>query len=340
MQMAEPGRLLVIEYLRGIASLSVAWFHLTNTYTDSWVASSGSYGWLGVEVFFVISGFVIPYSIWRGHPNYSIKFLPQFLTRRIVRLEAPYLLSLALVIILHYTASQFSWFRGGPPPNELLQIALHLFYLVPLSSYDWLQPVYWSLAYEFAFYVTIGFVYPLLSSSTRGTVIWLIVSTALGLAVLLGQLTGLVLLFVMGGALFRSVARFQSSCIGIVVVAACAVVIAWSGAPHVAITGLVSAAFIYLRMSLEIKGSVGNALLGCGTISYSLYLVHVPIGGRIVNIGRRFVDGHFQELLLSLFALVVAVGFAAVFYVIVEKPFVRWSRHLSASRTAVKSAVP
>ena len=142
MRIAVPGRIVVVEYLRGIASLSVAWFHLTNQYKDSWVALIGSYGWLGVEIFFVISGFVIPYSIWKVYPNYSITSFPTFLARRIVRLEPPYLVSVALVVMLHYLSSSVPWFRGEAPSYDFAQIAFHVFYLVPLTSYGWLQPVY------------------------------------------------------------------------------------------------------------------------------------------------------------------------------------------------------
>jgi peptidoglycan/LPS O-acetylase OafA/YrhL len=339
MQPAEPGRLLVVEYLRGIASLSVAWFHLTNSYKDSWVASSGSYGWLGVEIFFVISGFVIPYSIWKVHPNYSIKLFPQFLARRILRLEPPYLVSLALVILLHYISSSFPWFRGETPSYDFLQIASHVFYLVPLTGYDWVQPVYWSLAYEFVFYVSIGLTYWLVSGA-RNTVICLTASTVLASAVLLEQLPSRMLLFVIGVTLFRNAVGFQDSRIGISVIAICSFIIGCTGGPEIALTGLVAAAAIYWGMRFEVRGNAGNALLLCGAISYSLYLVHVPIGGRVVNLGRRLVDGPVQELFLSLFALAVALGFATIFYIVVEKPFVRRSRRLSASRTAVQSVIP
>lgn len=336
--MVEPRRILIVEYLRGIASLSVAWFHLTNPYKDSLVASIGSYGWLGVDIFFVISGFIIPYSIWKAYPNYSIRFFPQFIGKRIVRLEPPYLVSLALVIILHYLASSVSWFRGGPPSYDFSQIALHLFYLIPLSKYDWAQPVYWSLAYEFAFYVLIGLTYWLLSGA-RTTAIWLIASAALGSAVLLGYLPSRVLLFVMGASLFRNVAGWESSCTGIVVITTCAFVISWTGNPAIAITGLASAAIIRWGLGFEAKGNAGRILLSCGSISYSLYLIHVPIGGRIVNIGRRVAEGPVQEFLLSVCALVIAVGFAAIFHVVVEKQFVRQSRRLWASRVATEKAI-
>lgn len=32
-----PARMLMLECLRGLASLSVAWFHMTNGLKDSWV---------------------------------------------------------------------------------------------------------------------------------------------------------------------------------------------------------------------------------------------------------------------------------------------------------------
>src|SRR5215210_4781626 len=69
----ERERIHGLDFLRGVASLAVCWFHLTSfTYAtpDGWFYSAlrrtGTYGWLGVEVFFVISGFVIPYSLHRA----------------------------------------------------------------------------------------------------------------------------------------------------------------------------------------------------------------------------------------------------------------------------------
>lgn len=46
-----------LDALRGLASLAVCWFHLTlSEALPAWLRLSGAYGWLGVEVFFVISG--------------------------------------------------------------------------------------------------------------------------------------------------------------------------------------------------------------------------------------------------------------------------------------------
>src|SRR5215467_12962304 len=71
---SEGGRLPTLDALRGLASLAVMWFHFTKhampEIGDGALRLTGKYGWLGVQVFFVISGFVIPYSLQRA--NYSI----------------------------------------------------------------------------------------------------------------------------------------------------------------------------------------------------------------------------------------------------------------------------
>src|SRR3954470_23823868 len=76
-------RIPVLDPLRGIAALAVTWFHFTNGrpgYLPSGLLkSSGSFGWLGVEVFFVISGFVIPYALWGA--GYRIERLGRFMLK-------------------------------------------------------------------------------------------------------------------------------------------------------------------------------------------------------------------------------------------------------------------
>jgi hypothetical protein len=53
-------RIETVDALRGVAALSVAWYHFTHgnlTFLrDGRLKSSGAYGWLGLEMFFVLSG--------------------------------------------------------------------------------------------------------------------------------------------------------------------------------------------------------------------------------------------------------------------------------------------
>lgn len=95
----EIGRSQLIQGLRGLASLAVAWYHLTEG-LGSALKQWGSIGAHGVEVFFVISGFVIPFSIWKLKRSNSLTGFPKFMARRLLRIEPPYLVSLIMVVIL------------------------------------------------------------------------------------------------------------------------------------------------------------------------------------------------------------------------------------------------
>jgi peptidoglycan/LPS O-acetylase OafA/YrhL len=61
-----------------------------------------------------------------------------------------------------------------------------------------------------------------------------------------------------------------------------------------------------------------------GLISYSLYLVHVPIGGR-VNLGKRFADSEFEFFLISFAGVMLSVFVAYLFYRFIEKPSQKWA---------------
>ncbi len=152
--MRDRTRISIIEVMRGLSSVGVALFHFSGQISSGISKVITSYGWLGVDVFFVISGFVIPLSLYgRG---YTISDFPRFMLRRLVRSEPPYLASIALVILLGYASSMAPGFHGTSPSYSAGQVASHLFYAIPLTSYAWLNPVYWSLAYEFVFYIIVG----------------------------------------------------------------------------------------------------------------------------------------------------------------------------------------
>lgn len=316
---ATSHRLVFVDYLRGLAALSVSWFHLTNTYAQgSAVRLSGSYGWLGVEVFFVISGFIIPLSM-SAFSTTSMGSYGRFIAKRALRVELPYLVSIGLVIALWYLSSLEPLFRGGEPHWSLEQIVLHVFYLIPFSDQAWLQPVYWTLAFEFVFYLFIGLALsPIVARSQRWP--FCLLAFAVSFAVIAGVLSMLFLLFVMGCAAYR---RFTSQ--GDVV--ECAVTVGASLAAMVlaggwleGIVGAATASLIIICASRKFYGAIGDGLAWLGSISYSLYLVHVPIGGRVVNFGKRFIEGQPLELMLSLAGLAVSIGFAWLFFRTIERP--------------------
>jgi peptidoglycan/LPS O-acetylase OafA/YrhL len=319
---SENQQIFTVEALRGLAALSVTWFHMTNTYPLNWVRYSGFHGWLGVEMFFVISGFIIPYSLHRS--QYRLLYFPRFLLRRLVRLEPPYLISIALVLILWELAARTPGFAGAPPSYSLGQIFAHFLYVIPLTDYSWLNVVYWTLAYEFVFYILAGLLWPLLSRRSllyTALLVALIQSIELALR---DKSTGAALLFFVGICCARKMLKLDSRWLSLSACVFAIVALYWIVEPVVAFIALATAIFIAFVDIPRIR-----ILAFLGTISYSLYLLHVPIGGRVVNIGRRFVEGPVQELLLSIVALVVSVLVATIFWKYVEKPAKRASKRVA-----------
>lgn len=329
----EPGRQLksrieIVDYMRGIAAAAVAWFHFTNTYPDGVVRSSGAYGWLGVEVFFVISGFVIPYSLVATYGRFRLKDAPSFLAKRMVRLEPPYLASILLAVGLWRLSSLSPGFRGESLQIHLGQIAAHLLYLIPLTEFDWIQPIYWTLAYEFVFYAVMSVLFPLIGGREQSGA-WYACVLCLGLACAIGLLPMLALLFVLGGAAYRRISLAESPILTAVTAALCLCVM-WCGGNLIeGVVGALAMAGILAGRRLVIHSSLlGRLLSRLATLSYSLYLVHVPVGGRVVNLGRRFFAGEAAQLMLSLLALAISLVAAYVFWRLVESPSLVAARSL------------
>jgi peptidoglycan/LPS O-acetylase OafA/YrhL len=63
-------------------------------------------------------------------------------------------------------------------------------------------------------------------------------------------------------------------------------------------------------------------------ISYSLFLVHVPVGGKVINLGLRYVNTDLERYLLVIIALAIAFGCSYLFYLLVEKPFLNLSKKI------------
>jgi peptidoglycan/LPS O-acetylase OafA/YrhL len=286
------------------------------------VGASGSYGWLGVDAFFVISGFVIPYSLRIS--GYRVSDFARFMARRMVRLEPPYIASIVLVVCLNTISSLLPHFAGSPQKYTLVQLLSHGLYVIPLTPFQWIQPVYWSLAYEFVFYITVGLT---LWALWPRNILLTLAFTALA-AVLKFGVTGMwdarIVLFALGVSAARHHLGRDGLTLFIGSISACVLAMITMGSSANAAVGLLAALVIAL-----LRTPAWPPLTFLGSISYSLYLIHVPVGGRIVNFGRRFGEGAAYELLLSLSALVVSLVFAWLFYLWIERSATRWSRRVA-----------
>jgi peptidoglycan/LPS O-acetylase OafA/YrhL len=321
-----PGRIASVDALRGIASLSVAWFHFTNAnpaLAPGIVKASGRYGWLGVFIFFVISGFVIPYSL--DKVNYGPAQFGRFVLKRIVRLDPPYIASMAFILALAFVVPLVPGFRGPKPHFTVLQLLSHFAYLNSIVGKQWINPVYWSLGIEFQYYLLIGLIFPLVAAS-RVTVRMFTMSVLLipGFFIPQGSLLFLHLpLFVIGILTYQFHAGRLSRW---------PFLVALAGAGSV--TGLrmgfiIAGAAIVTALVIAFVNVGGRTLTWLGTISYSLYLMHVPVGGKIVDLGTRFRHGQFIPSLFLIAATAGSILAAWMLFRLVELPAQRLSARMS-----------
>lgn len=323
------GRIESLEILRGLAALSVAWHHFTTVHPENWVRLSGKYGGLGVAIFFVISGFVILLSIHQRYPGFGMRDITPFMARRLTRLEPPYLAAVALVILIWELSSRAPGFAGQPPQYELPQVIAHVAYAIPFTPYEWLDPVYWTLAYEFAFYVFAGAFYWVLGNS--GSLRWLLMVSLMIGASLAGLLPSIALMFSLGIAVFRRLCLREPLWVTLSVLATVSLTITHLDHPISAAAGLGTSLAIWMTTKVKFRGLIWRPFFVLGTLSYSLYLVHGPVGGRVINLLGRFApDTAWADLLLSISALAVSLAFAFLFWRWIEKPSVKLSRRVGA----------
>ena len=76
----------------------MALYHFTGG-LDRWIKASGARGYLGLTIFFVISGLVIPYAMWRGRYRGPAD-APAFILKRLTRLKPPYFAAIAITLVL------------------------------------------------------------------------------------------------------------------------------------------------------------------------------------------------------------------------------------------------
>jgi peptidoglycan/LPS O-acetylase OafA/YrhL len=315
----------------------VAWYHFTNGNPSllpdgSPLKLSGKYGWLGVEIFFVISGFVIPYALHRG--GYRLANFWRFVLKRIIRLDPPYLASIAVVLSLGALVMVAPGFRGEPLRFSWIALLLHLGYVNVLFGYPWLNPVYWTLAIEFQYYLIVGLSFPSLATGRKVFLIALTIATLSAFLVRAPELIFKFLpLFGLGVLTFRfkvlgeSRTAYLLTCLALTAASYLSL-----GLPE-ALAGLIASTMIAF---VRIDSRAGRFF---GDISYSLYLLHVPVGGKVVNLFTRFsVDSPLRPL-APFVALALSVGAAYLLFLAVERPARRWSSALAYSRGAREGVV-
>lgn len=291
-----------------------------------------NYGSIGVDIFFIISGFVIFNSTQK---NYPTPF--EFAKQRLFRIIPAYWLFTAIVAtsiiyfphILFYAkydpvfALQSMLFIPAPNPSGMG--------LLPLMT------VGWTLNYEMAFYTI--FFFSLFTPRKA-----LIPSIVIGIIILqyaIPELGGsfyfyrrpVVYEFLMGIAIAVAYNRGLLNKIPtplalLTITASIAAILTRGGVGHDPVwTGIPCALIVASFISLERYAGTFRAMNRLGDWSYSTYLCHPIITFTVLHLNKQGYVSESASLILVC-TLTLFVSWAS--YTMVEKPIVRTSKRMSA----------
>jgi peptidoglycan/LPS O-acetylase OafA/YrhL len=344
-----PSRLSGLDGLRGIAAMSVVLFHYTAWFPFLRTGQYGGpgllfwfpYGCLGVELFFVISGFVIFMTIERTTS------LAEFAAARFARLYPTFLAcmltSLAVILL----------FRWGQVPIDAKLIVANLT-MIP-QSFDALcvDGSYWSLRYELEFYLLAGLTCLVLRIRAPEVpcAIWLAGELLLrGIGVMPMNIvmkathTSFAHLFVVGIMLYRLRAGQATKLTLPLLLLAISIAFFgryWSEAPISGVAyGTVTAGFaglVWVATTSYGRFLSVAPLRFLGRISYPLYLIHGAAGWELI--ARLEAAGWNPNVTVAV-TIAAAIGLAWTISTCVEWPAQRWLRtrfttwgHRAHSRT-------
>lgn len=119
----------LLDGLRGVAALLVIWYHIFEGFATSPIDQRFNHGYLAVDFFFILSGFVIGYAYddrWKTTMN-----LKNFFKRRLIRLHPMVVLGAVLGAITFYIQGSVQW-DGTQVSLSMLMMALLInLFLIP-----------------------------------------------------------------------------------------------------------------------------------------------------------------------------------------------------------------
>jgi peptidoglycan/LPS O-acetylase OafA/YrhL len=328
--------------LRALAAVAVALYHFhgymgpLRKALPAAVNRTAEFGYLGVNVFFVLSGFVIAHSL--RDARYSLRFIGRFTLRRQLRLDPPYWVTLALA-----AASLARDPHVAPGRLGFGTLVSHVGYLQNILGYPNLLDVFWTLCIEVQLYLAFVILAWLAQERTRisdgSRREWLFALTTLGsIALAFGGLAGkLGAWFVTYWYMFALGAWTRWALDGrrarrwLLVFLALALARSFHfGGPGPAVC-VVTACLLYLgaRRPRLVRPLAAAPLVYLGRISYSFYLVHALAGGAVLYAAlHERTSSVARDAIALALALVASTLAAQVLWWAIERPAMTFSRRV------------
>ena len=321
-----------LQLLRGIAAAMVVLFHAVSWFPFDPAAPPliqrifHLWGKSGVDLFFVISGFVIMYSQSRAQRPFGA-----FLRDRALRILPLYwLLTAAFMALLLALPNSFT----GQPPLTAERVLLSFGMVNWLLLREWpILFVGWTLEYEALFYLLFALASLILPLRR---VAW-VLGPVLALMAAMGWVEDMVLEFIAGMLIARlRISRSHLPHAGLILVLGVVLfllpILGTPVAPRSLYLGVPSAMIVLGAVFLpQVRSRIGDYF---GAASYSIYLGQVfalPAANRVVQ--KLMPDAGYDLKVLAMGAIGIVLG--CLLYSVIEQPMTRWLRARRRARGRV-----
>jgi len=327
-----------IQLLRGLAAAMVVFHHSITV--EKWLYNplkGFDSPQAGVDIFFVISGFIMLSSAARDDWK-------PFLIKRMIRIIPLYWLANAILAAITYVRHGFS---SGDIPNILLSVLFipHFSSVDPYYIWPFLAPG-WSLNFEMFFYIVFAtalfFRNPWITASALGALVGIGLLFHFQSAAGITYTSPLLLEFIGGMLLARHLPALRSRNLSGLIVIGFAIILACNaffrldtgnfvGIGRVACWGvpalLIVAGFVSIEQRLRAYNTRFFELFG--NASYAVYLFQglaISVAGKFTKMTQA--EGMAQFLIMSVTAFTLAFAAGVAIHVFVERPLLRNLRSL------------
>ena len=349
-------RIPQLDGIRGVAILLVILHNQAGLYPSLPLQRLFANGWMGVDLFFVLSGFLITGILLDTRE--SAGYLKKFYARRCLRIWPLYfsLLAFMFVAVPILRPSETHVIYDRSSPWWAYPLFLQNFLVAQPTTATGPLGVTWSLAIEEQFYLVWPVIILLVSVAHVRAIAFIIVALSPVLRLYLsmhhvdiypnvfcrldGLMAGALLAMLIRSDRFNAPAFLKRAWVLFLLAAPLALLTETFAARWLAFsfTALASAAFVYLALFSPrawLRTILTNRfLVYTGTISYALYLLHkLPF-----DAARAF---HVEGRPLLALPLLVAAGYAmaALSWILLERPFLRLKRFFESTPGPTSRAI-
>lgn len=338
-----------IQVMRGIGAILIVLFHCTQLYQTkfhiNYLHGLFGFGYIGVDLFFVISGFILFYIHEKqiGKKEGVIKYL----VNRILRIYPLYWIILLIVIALMFIVPS-----AGDSNKYNIVFVLSNFLLIPNKVKLFMIPPVWTLTYEMLFYIIFAsailtnrkifkIILCIWASLCLINIIGIIDNNNVYLKVIFDPINTE---FIMGAIIYYLIKKYKdkfskSICnicllLGTILITVFGLRI-YFHKPYGnrVFIGLSIALIVFSIILINIKNrsKYNKLLVKIGNASYSIYLTHFTLLSASIIVLQKIHFKYLNTLTITLFNIIVIV-LGYICYNILEKPLGKKIKRLNIKK--------